>query len=142
MIHVYLSTRYCVRLGLFSLLILATAGLAAQRYTSSPAIPFDSNNAGCANNNSGQGGLTDTISVSGLPTVLDGDQLGVTVVGIDISHSWNNDVQVSLVAPDGTRTFLFGDAGGVNDGFDISLRPNGENGVMEGEPPTVPPQGT
>lgn len=38
-------------------------------------------------------------------------------VSLDITHSWVSDLDVALIAPDGTRVVLFEDIGGANDNF-------------------------
>ena len=64
------------------------------------------------------------ISASGTPTitsdiVVSGLSGAITDVnlGLDITHTWDNDLDVTLIAPDGTRVDLFSDIGSSDDNF-------------------------
>ncbi|MHB1035438.1 MAG: S8 family serine peptidase [Pirellulales bacterium] len=57
------------------------------------------------------GTVTSTISIDRLFTISDVD------VELDISHTWDDDLDVYLVTPDGTRIELFTDVGGGGDNF-------------------------
>jgi subtilisin-like proprotein convertase family protein len=48
---------------------------------------------------------TYTIKVSGLPTKIDG-KFGLEQVCIDVVHTWDNDLEIFLVAPDGSTSNL------------------------------------
>ncbi|MCU0347564.1 MAG: CotH kinase family protein [Saprospiraceae bacterium] len=56
------------------------------------------------------------IEVSGLPTATGAD-FGVETVCINLTHTWNADLFISLVAPDGTEAELSSDNGGDTDGY-------------------------
>ncbi|MFC1759008.1 Calx-beta domain-containing protein [Planctomycetota bacterium] len=61
---------------------------------------------------SGTPRITSTIDVSGMSgTIADVN------LGFDISHTWAADLDVSLIAPDGTEINLFTDVGGSGDNF-------------------------
>ena len=52
---------------------------------------------------------TDTITITDACSVLD------ITVDVDISHTWRNDIRVSLTAPDGTSAYLHYNSGGSAD---------------------------
>lgn len=56
--------------------------------------------------------ITSNLVVTGLGKII--EDINVTV---DISHTWNNDLDVSLVSPSGTEIELFTDVGGSSDNF-------------------------
>lgn len=58
-----------------------------------------------------RGSITSTINLSASGTLLDLD------VRVNISHGWNEDLDVTLIAPDGTRIELFTDVGGASSNF-------------------------
>jgi subtilisin-like proprotein convertase family protein len=74
---------------------------------------------------SGSGGIiTDnqqvvefSINVNGLPQNSLNSTFGVTQVCLNISHTWNSDLNVWLVSPDGTLSNLFSGIGGDSDNF-------------------------
>ncbi len=74
---------------------------------------------------SGSGGvITDNqqnidfpITVSGLNQNTINANLGVVQVCLNINHTWDSDLKVSLVAPDGTSVVLFSGIGGDQDNF-------------------------
>ena len=55
--------------------------------------------------------VTSTIAITDSGTIRDLDVL------LNIRHTWNSDLDVFLVAPDGTRVELFTDVGGSGDNF-------------------------
>lgn len=57
-----------------------------------------------------------TVAVSGLAASIDGS-FGLEEVCLDISHTWNSDLDVFLIAPDGTEAELFTDVGSSTDNF-------------------------
>jgi hypothetical protein len=57
------------------------------------------------------------IFVSGLPASIDTLNFGLESVCIDLVHTWDADLQVSLVAPDGTSVLLFSGVGADGDNF-------------------------
>jgi subtilisin-like proprotein convertase family protein len=56
------------------------------------------------------------ITVGGLPAVID-TNFGVAYVCLDITHTYDADLTVSLIAPDGTKVMLFSNVGGGDDNF-------------------------
>lgn len=66
---------------------------------------------------SDDGQLNDySVSVSGLSTPL-GASFGLVKVCLNITHTWDSDLNVSLIAPDGTPVNLFSGLGGDGDNF-------------------------
>ncbi len=62
--------------------------------------------------------ITYDLSVSGLPqSAMDTVNFGLESVCINIFHTWNSDLSISLKAPDGTVISLFSGVGGDLDGF-------------------------
>src|SRR5687768_17455916 len=58
------------------------------------------------------------IPVSGLsPSAID-TNFGLTTVCIDLDHTWNADLEINLVAPDGTIVPVSIGNGGDSDGYD------------------------
>lgn len=58
------------------------------------------------------------VTVSGLvPGTIDTTNFGLESVCIEITHTWDADVEISLVAPDGTVAWLFGGVGGGGHNF-------------------------
>lgn len=62
--------------------------------------------------------LTRTINVNGLPNSLNQSSFGLEQVCLDINHTWDSDLSVTLEAPDGTQILLFTDVGGDGNDFD------------------------
>lgn len=56
------------------------------------------------------------IEVSGLPTATGAD-FGVENICINLTHTWNADLFVTAIAPDGTEVELTSDNGGDSDGY-------------------------
>ncbi|MBK8847607.1 MAG: CotH kinase family protein [Bacteroidetes bacterium] len=57
------------------------------------------------------------ITVSGLPTTIDTTNFGLEKVCFNILHTWDSDLDVTLVAPDGTTVLLTSGNGGDGDNF-------------------------
>lgn len=57
------------------------------------------------------------IAVSGLPTTIDTTSFGLEKVCMNILHTWDSDLDVSLVAPDGTTVLLTSANGGDGDNY-------------------------
>ena len=89
--------------------------------------------------NGSTGGITDdaqindyTAEVSGLDGGLDGE-LGVIKVCVDITHTWNADLNVHLISPEGTEVNLFSALGGDSDNFtNTCLIQDAENSINTG----------
>jgi subtilisin-like proprotein convertase family protein len=76
--------------------------------------------------------VTSDLDISESGTIVDLD------VQINISHTWNEDLDVFLVAPDGTRVQLFSDVGGNGDGFsDTILDDEASTSITSGSAPFV-----
>lgn len=74
--------------------------------------------------------LTKTINVSGLPTSLNQTTFGLEQVCLDIEHTWDADVTVTLESPDGSQIVLFTGVGGDGDDFDNTcLRSDASNSI-------------
>lgn len=77
------------------------------------------------------------LNVSGLnPNSIDTINFGLETVCLDITHTYMSDLDVSLVAPDGTITLLFGSIGGGGDDMtNTCLNQDATNSIGSGAPP-------
>src|SRR6188768_1198130 len=58
------------------------------------------------------------IAVSGLvPSTIDTATFGLETVCVNIEHTWVSDIELRIIAPDGTSALLFGGVGGDTDFF-------------------------
>ncbi len=57
------------------------------------------------------------VSVTGLPTTIDTNNFGLETVCINLTHTYDADLTVWIVAPDGTVGMLFSNTGGGDDNF-------------------------
>ncbi len=64
-----------------------------------------------------------TINVAGLPTSTSAS-FGVKASCIDIMHTWDSDLEISLIAPDGTIVLLTAGNGGDSDNYDTTCFDN------------------
>ena len=55
------------------------------------------------------------IDVTGLPTIIDTLTFGLEQVCINLEHTWLSDLDISIIAPDGTTALLVGGNGGDQD---------------------------
>jgi subtilisin-like proprotein convertase family protein len=117
------------------LLLLAFAQAGAQTYSSNPnvLIPDD--------------GTTNyyPINVSGLnPSMID-SAFGLETVCINVTHTWDADLNISLRSPDGTTVALTLGNGGSDDNYtNTCLNANASNSIVSGSAPftgTFKPQG-
>lgn len=70
------------------------------------------------------------INVSGLPSVIN-SSFGLAEVCLDITHTWDSDLEMRLVSPDGSNYILIGGIGGDGDNFTgTCLANNGSNGFI------------
>src|SRR6218665_1042115 len=73
--------------------------------------------------NGGSGPINDNatidipVVVSGLPNTIDTTNFGLETVCVNITHTYDADVTVWIVAPDGTAGMLFSNSGGGGDNF-------------------------
>ncbi len=77
-----------------------------------------------------------TIPVSGLPNSIDTSGFGLEEICISIIHTWDSDLDISLVAPDGTSIILISGVGGGDDNFSgTCLRSDVTNSIVQGNAP-------
>ncbi|MFN0276851.1 MAG: CotH kinase family protein [Chitinophagales bacterium] len=57
-----------------------------------------------------------TLEVSGLPTVID-TVFGLETVCVNIDHTWDSDLEIKIIAPDGTAATIIYGIGGDGDNF-------------------------
>lgn len=57
------------------------------------------------------------VNISGLPSNIDTINFGLETVCINATHTWDADVTMWIVAPDGTAALLFSGVGGGDDNF-------------------------
>lgn len=80
--------------------------------------------------------LTRTVNVSGLPNSINQTSFGLEQVCLDINHTWDSDVTVTLQAPDGTQIILFSDIGSDGDNFsNTCLRSDASESITTQNPP-------
>ena len=80
--------------------------------------------------------LTRTVNVSGLPNSLNQSTFGLEQVCLDINHTWDSDVTVTLQSPDGTQIVLFSAIGGNGDNFNNTcLRSDVSASISTQNPP-------
>ncbi|MBL7777901.1 MAG: CotH kinase family protein [Chitinophagales bacterium] len=88
--------------------------------------------------------VTFDVTVSGLPNVID-TAFGLEQLCINMTHTWDDDVEVRLKSPDGTVVVIFSHVGGDGDGFtNTCLRKDAATTLASGSPPfsgTYRPQG-
>ncbi len=108
--------------------------LAAQTFTGNGAAIPDNGNT-----------LEIPLGVNGLSAALDTTTFGLEQVCINIDHSWISDLEVSLVAPDGTVVVLVSGQGGDSDHYtNTCFRQDEALSIVQGTPPytgTYRPQG-
>jgi len=76
------------------------------------------------------------INVSGLPTVIDTTTFGLEEVCVTLVHTWDSDLDISLIAPDGTTVMLISAVGGGGDNFiGTCLRQDSPNSIVQGTAP-------
>ena len=110
----------------FLLAWLALPGLAAAQtftFTQSGAIPDDRTEV-CFD-----------LPVSGLPTAID-STFGLTGVCVNVTHTYDGDLTMRLVSPDGTSTLLIDRRGGSGDNFvNTCLTMNAPARIAQGAAP-------
>lgn len=122
------------KLLLFSLLCLNLISQ-AQTFTASPNAPIVDN--GVAEFN---------LNVTGLsPSAIDTTNFGLETVCINLTHTWDSDLNVYIVAPDGTSGLLTLGNGGSDDNYtNTCFNQNASNSITTGSAPftgTFRPQG-
>ncbi len=77
-----------------------------------------------------------TINVSGLPTAIDTSVFGLEMVCITLVHTYDSDLDISLIAPDGTIVSLVAGVGGGDDNFiGTCFRQDVTNSIVQGTAP-------
>ena len=86
-----------------------------------------------------------TINVSGLSSTLDTVNFGIEQICINATHTWDSDLDIQLIAPDGTSVLLTsGNGGGGDDYTNTCFRNDNPTPITQGNPPftgTFRPQG-
>ncbi len=75
------------------------------------------------------------IVVSGLPTSIDTAFFGLEAVCITLTHTWDSDLDISLVAPDGTVILLTSANGGDGDDYFSCFKATASLSIVQGTPP-------
>ena len=79
--------------------------------------------------------VTFEMAVSGLPSTID-TTFGVETVCFNITHTWDSDLQIKLIAPDGTIVLLISGVGGDGDNFfSTCLNDFATTPIAQGTPP-------
>ena len=116
--------KYLLLAGFISLFV--SEKVFSQTYTGAGgAIPDDGND------------VFFNITVSGLtPSTIDTTNFGLETICINATHTWDSDLDISIVAPDGTEIILVSGAGGGGDNFtNTCFNSNSANSIMLGNPP-------
>lgn len=95
---------------LIAVLLCAGNMMQAQIFTSSPGEAIPDINCDATNE------WTQDLSGETM-AVLDGTTFGIETVDIDITHTWDSDLDITLIAPDGTEVELSTDNGGSGDDY-------------------------
>ncbi len=92
--------------------------------------------------NGGSGPINDNatinipVVVSGLPNSIDTTNFGLETVCVNITHTYDQDVTVWIVAPDGTTGMLFSNIGGGDDNFtNTCFNADAGNSISSGSAP-------
>lgn len=77
------------------------------------------------------------IAVSGLvPSTIDTVNFGLETVCVNIEHTWISDIQIHIIAPDGTSALLFSGVGGDTDFFTYTcINAFATQAITDGAPP-------
>ncbi len=72
------------------------------------------------------------LTVNGLPAAIDTQSFGIETVCLNLYHTWDSDLSISLRSPDGTVIPLFSGIGGDLDGFENTcLNGNAATSIYE-----------
>lgn len=95
------------KLHVLIVVLFANVTLIGQTYTASPNAPINDY------------ATTDYyVNVSGLnPAVIDTLTFGLETVCINLTHTWDSDLDIYLIAPDGTTAMLSSGQGGADDDY-------------------------
>lgn len=113
------------RLLLSTLSVIGSSTLFAQTFTGGGGNIIDNQT------------LDIPINVTGLsPTTLDTLNFGLETVCINLTHTWDGDLTISIVAPDGTIVNLVSGAGGDGDDFtNTCFNADAATNINAGSPP-------
>lgn len=76
------------------------------------------------------------ISIAGLPSSIDTIGFGLESVCLNATHTWISDLEISLVAPDGTSVMLLTGIGWDTDNFtNTCFSSTSTTSIMDGQPP-------
>ena len=76
------------------------------------------------------------LTISGLPTIMDTTNFGLSAVCFTINHTYVSDLTVSVVAPNGTVAQLFSGVGGAGQNFAATcLNTTAPNSLASGNAP-------
>ncbi|MFI5172684.1 MAG: CotH kinase family protein [Chitinophagales bacterium] len=76
-----------------------------------------------------------TMDIAGLPSTIDTD-FGLETVCVNMDHTWDSDLEVKLIAPDGTTFLLFTGIGGDGDNFNFTcLNKSAATNIAAGSAP-------
>lgn len=80
--------------------------------------------------------LTKTITVSGLPNNINQSTFGLEQVCLDLTHTYDGDISIRIIAPDGSSAFLAnGNGGGGDDFIGTCFRADASASIATGNPP-------
>lgn len=81
-------------------------------------------------------GIDFIITVSGLPNTIDTSNFGLETVCINLTHTWDSDLDITLIAPDGTQALLTsGNGGGGDDYSNTCFNQDAAISIVQGNPP-------
>ncbi|MEO5570094.1 MAG: CotH kinase family protein [Bacteroidia bacterium] len=76
------------------------------------------------------------ITVSGLPNTIDTVSFGVETICINLVHTYDSDLDISLIAPDGTQVILTSGNGGGGDNYiGTCFNQSAPNSIVQGSSP-------
>jgi PKD repeat protein/subtilisin-like proprotein convertase family protein len=80
--------------------------------------------------------ITFNLTVQGLPAVTDTQSFGLESICVNINHTWNDELYLRLVAPNGEEIYLFSGLGGYDNNFgNICLNSNAAVSFQEANYP-------
>jgi subtilisin-like proprotein convertase family protein len=87
--------------------LISSACVSAQTYTATPNSAINDY------------ATTDyTLNVTGLsPSTIDTSNFGLETICIDLTHTWDSDLDIFIIAPDGTTAMLTSGQGGADDNY-------------------------
>jgi subtilisin-like proprotein convertase family protein len=79
--------------------------------------------------------ITFTLSISGLPAAID-TSFGLEMICLTIDHTWDSDLEIKIIAPDGTAATIIYGVGGDGDNFtNTCLIESAETPIASGTAP-------